>query len=113
MYTIGVGTKTGELIETSDGFVKDPAGNVVKSALNEEVLDRIAAETGGFYVRSAPGDFGLERVYREGIAELQRAEGESRLTKSFIERYQWFVAAALILLALEAAVRPVKWRPSR
>ena len=91
VFAIGVGTKEGELIQTSEGFVKDKAGNVVKSSLNEDMLERIAFETGGFYVRSAPGDFGLERVYRQGIAELQREERESRMSKIWTERFQWFV----------------------
>ncbi|MDF7798443.1 VWA domain-containing protein [Pontiellaceae bacterium B1224] len=110
VYAIGVGTKQGELIQTSDGFVKDKEGNVVKSSLNENLLERIAFETGGFYVRSAPGDFGLERVYQQGIAELQREDRESRVSKSWTERFQWFVGAAILLLILEAIIRPIKWR---
>jgi len=108
VFAIGVGTREGDLIQTSEGFVKDEAGNVVKSALHEEVLERIALETGGFYVRSAPGDFGLERIYEQGIAELQREDRESRMSRIWIERYQWFLAAALLLLVLEASIRPVK-----
>jgi Ca-activated chloride channel family protein len=108
VFAIGVGTKTGELIQTSDGFVKDKEGNVVKSALNETMLERLAFETKGFYVRSAPGDFGLERVYQQGIAELQREERESRMSKIWTERFQWFIAAALLLLLIEASIRPIK-----
>ncbi|MDF7826110.1 VWA domain-containing protein [Pontiellaceae bacterium B12227] len=113
VFAIGVGTREGELIQTSDGFVKDKDGNVVKSSLNEELLERVAFETGGFYVRSAPGDFGLERIYQQGIAELQREERESRMSKTWTERFQWFVGAAILLLLLEAAIRPIKWRGSR
>jgi Ca-activated chloride channel family protein len=113
VFAIGVGTKEGELIQTSEGFVKDKAGNVVKSSLNEDILEKLAFETGGFYVRSAPGDFGLERIYREGIAELQRAERESRLSKTWTERFQWSLTVALILLLLEAAIRPVKFNRER
>lgn len=108
VFSIGVGTLTGELIQTSDGFVKDRSGNVVKSSLNENMLERIAFETGGFYVRSAPGDFGLERVYQQGIAGLQREERESRMAKIWQERFQWFIGASLLLLVVETAVRPVK-----
>lgn len=107
VFAIGVGTKEGELIQTSDGFVKDRSGNVVKSSLNEKVLERLAFETGGFYIRSAPGDFGLERVYQQGIAELQREEREERMAKIWTERFPWFLAAALLLLILESAIRPV------
>lgn len=112
VFAIGVGTREGELIQTSDGFVKDKDGHVVKSSLNEAMLERIAFETGGFYVRSAPGDFGLERIYQQGIAELQREDREARMTKNWVERFQWFVAAALLLLILESAIRPVKWKRS-
>jgi len=108
IFAIGVGTKEGELIQTSEGFVKDKSGHVVKSSLNETMLERMAFETGGFYVRSAPGDFGLERVYQQGIAELQREERESRMSKSWTERFQWLLGAALVLLVVEATVRPVK-----
>lgn len=108
VFAIGVGTLEGELIQTSDGFVKDRSGNVVKSSLNESMLERIALETGGFYVRSAPGDFGLERVYQQGIAELQREERESHMAKIWQERFPWFIGASLLLLLIEATVRPTK-----
>ncbi len=108
VFAIGVGTLQGELIQTSDGFVKDDSGNVVKSSLNEDMLERIALETGGFYVRSAPGDFGLERVYQQGISELQREERESRMAKIWQERFPWFIGASLLLLLLEAAIHPGK-----
>ncbi len=112
IFAIGVGTIEGDMIETSDGLVKDQDGNVIKSHLNEGMLERIAFETGGFYVRSAPGDFGLERIYQQGIAELQREEREARMSKSWTERFQWFLAAAILLLIIEAAIRPTKWRVS-
>lgn len=108
VFAIGVGTREGDMIETSDGLVKDSDGNVIKSRLNEDILEQIAFETGGFYVRSAPGDFGLERIYQQGIAELQREERDARMSKSWTERFPWFLAAALLLLVFEAVIRPTK-----
>jgi Ca-activated chloride channel family protein len=108
VFAIGVGTLEGTIIDTSDGLVKDSKGNVIKSSLNESMLEHIAFETGGFYVRSAPGDFGLERVYQQGIAELQREERESRMAKIWQERFPWFVGAALLVLVIEAGIRPTK-----
>ncbi|MDZ8119247.1 VWA domain-containing protein [Pontiella agarivorans] len=110
VFAIGVGTKEGDLIQTSEGFVKDSKGNVVKSSLDEKLLERLAFETGGFYVRSAPGDFGLERVYQQGIAQLQREDRETRMSKIWTERFQWFAGAALLILILESLIRPIKWR---
>ncbi len=106
LYAIGVGTAEGELIPLrQDGqsmsFVKDDQGRVVKSRLNEAALREMAARTGGMYVRSAPGDFGMETIYREGIAHLQQDEYESRLQKRYYERYQWPLGLAVLLLVIE------------
>ncbi len=102
LFSVGVGTLAGELIPAQEGYVKNPQGQVVKSALNEVLLEKLASETGGFYVRSAPGDFGLDRIYKLGIAGLQRSEQETRLAKVYEERFVWFAAAALLLLLAEA-----------
>ena len=106
---MGVGSLDGELIPSSDagnrpGFVKDSSGNVVKSALHEDILSKLAVATGGTYVRSAPGDFGLERVYDQGIAQLKRDDRDSRMTKAYEDRFVWLLGMAFVLLTLEAAI---------
>ncbi len=106
LFSIGVGTLDGDLIPTSEGYVKNPQGQVVKSSLNEGLLEKLARETGGFYVRSAPGDFGLDRIYKLGISSLQRGEQETRLAKVYEERFGWFAAAALFFLLAEGLFRP-------
>lgn len=103
LYSIGVGTPEGELIPIKGGgYVKDEQGHIVKSTINEGLLEQLARETGGFYVRSAPGDFGLDRIYNLGISTLQRNEQETRLAKIYEERFAWFAAVALALLLAEA-----------
>lgn len=109
VFAVGVGSLDGELIPSADaenrpGFVKDNSGNVVKSALREDVLSKLAVATGGTYVRSAPGDFGLERVYDQGIAQLKRDEQDSRMTKAYEDRFAWLLGAAFVLLILEAVI---------
>ncbi len=106
LFCIGVGTLSGELIPSNEGYTKDSQGRVVKSSLNEGLLEKLARETGGFYVRSAPGDFGLDRIYKLGISDLQRDEQESRLAKVYEERFVWFAAAALLFLLTEGLFRP-------
>lgn len=106
LFSIGVGTLDGDLIPTSEGYVKNPQGQVVKSSLNEGLLQKLARETGGFYVRSAPGDFGLDRIYKLGISSLQRGEQETRLAKVYEERFGWFASAALFFLLAEGLFRP-------
>ncbi len=109
VYAIGIGTSDGELIPVREQdrpmeFLKDREGQVVKSRLNEEALKQIALKTGGIYVRSAAGDFGIETIYEKGIAQLQRAEHEARLQKRYLERYQWPLGIALALLVIEMFV---------
>jgi Ca-activated chloride channel family protein len=106
IYVIGVGTTEGELIpvrenDQSLAFVKDKEGQVVKSRLDEETLKQIALLTGGMYVHSVPGDFGMDTIYDKGIAHLQRKEYEARLQKRFFERFQWPLGIAVALLLME------------
>ncbi len=107
VYAIGVGTPDGELLpapEGAAGFQKDAAGHVIKSSLREDVLARLAAETGGVYVRAAPGDLGLEKLHREHLAQLARDESDTRRFKRWEDRAGWFLGAALLLLAVEAVL---------
>lgn len=107
VFAVGVGTIEGDLIPLKDeqghsGFVKDAEGKVIKSSLNESPLQQLAMDTGGIYVRSAPGDFGMERIYDRGIDQLQRDEQESRMMKIYEERFVWFLLSAFIMLTIEA-----------
>ena len=104
VYTIGIGTLAGEMVPAGDGqgYFKDRQGQIVKTALKEDVLQKLALGTGGTYVRSAPGDTGLERVFNESINDLKRTDQETRTAKIYEERFVWALAAALLLLAWES-----------
>jgi Ca-activated chloride channel family protein len=109
IYTIGVGTAEGELIPIREvgkpmEFLKDREGQVVKSRLNEEMLKELALKTGGIYVRSVPGDFGIDTIYDKGIAQLQRKEYQAQLQKRYFERFQWPLGLAFALLVVESFV---------
>ena len=106
VFCIGVGSPEGELIPVRDergteSFLKDAKGNVVKSRLNEGLLESIALGTGGVYVRAVQSDFGVERLYDEVITKLKREESGSRRVKRPHERFVWFLAAGFLLLAAE------------
>jgi Ca-activated chloride channel family protein len=106
VFAVGVGATAGEAIPAAggagDAFLRDRSGNVVRTALKEEVLEKLAFATGGQYVRATADDFGLERAYSQGMANLQRDERESKLTRVYVERFPWFLAAAALLLVLES-----------
>jgi Ca-activated chloride channel family protein len=105
IFTVGVGTPQGSLIPISgeDGgtaFVKDSAGQVVKSKLDEKRLREVAQATGGFYVQLENGPRTMQQIYHEGPAKMQAAEFDVRLSRRPIERYQWPLGATLLALAL-------------
>lgn len=109
IFTVGVGTPQGSLIpitgdngETS--FVKDSAGQVVKSKLDDKRLREIAEATGGSYVHLENGPRTMQQVQNEGLAKMQAAEMDVRLSRRPIERYEWPLSAALIALALSMLI---------
>lgn len=116
VFAIGVGSAEGELIpmQTRNGepkqFLKDHQGNVVKTSLDDRTLRQIARETNGMYVMALNKDFGLDRVYDEGISTLKRAEQESRVLKRFEERYCWFLLLGFFFIGVEAALSEKKKR---
>jgi Ca-activated chloride channel family protein len=109
IFTVGVGTPQGSLIpitgdngETS--FVKNINGQVVKSKLDDKRLREVAEATGGFYVHLENGPRTMQQVQSEGLAKLQAAEMDVRLSRRPIERYQWPLGGALIALALSMLI---------
>jgi Ca-activated chloride channel family protein len=109
IFTVGVGTPQGSLIpitsESSEtAFVKDSAGQVVKSKLDEKRLQEVAQATGGFYVHLENGPRTMQQIYNEGLAKMQAAEIDVRLSRRPIERYEWPLGAAIIALALSILI---------
>jgi Ca-activated chloride channel homolog len=109
IFTVGVGTPQGSLIPITgdDGetsFVKDSAGQVVKSKLDDKRLREIAEATGGFYLHLENGPRSMQQIQTEGLAKMQAAEMDVRLSRRPIERYEWPLGAALIALALSILI---------
>jgi Ca-activated chloride channel family protein len=105
IYTIGIGTSEGELLPLDKGgFVKDAHGQVVKSRLNDETLKDIALATGGAYVQGLGPSLGLDQVFRDHIATMERRDLASTLERRYEERFQIPLAAVILLLAIEAAM---------
>lgn len=107
IFCVGVGTREGELIPVVDeignrSFLKDREGQVVKSRLDETTLQKIALNTGGGYVRASGAEYGLDIIYKEKIAAMEKRDIESKLQKRYEERYQIPAAIALCILCLQA-----------
>ncbi len=109
IYTVGVGTPSGELIPLTRGgkdgvFVKDETGQPVKSRLDETMLQKIAGATGGRYEPLGQQAEGLEAIYREKLSLVPKQELAERMQRVPIERFQWPLMLAFILLLAEFAI---------
>jgi Ca-activated chloride channel family protein len=102
IYTVGVGTPNGDLIpipqEDGGGFVKDETGQYVKSHLDQEKLQAIAAATNGLYAPLGTRGEGLDYIYQKALAPLAPHDLAFRQQRVYTERYQLFLTPAVFLL---------------
>lgn len=115
IYCIGIGTTEGELVQLTDesgrkSFLKDREGNIVKSRLNEAVLQKIALGTGGIYVRSSGAEFGLELIYDDRLSKMEKRDIKQKMNKLYHERFQIPLAVALLLLLAESFIGEARKR---
>ncbi len=104
IYTVGIGSADGSLIPVpgengGTDFVKDESGENVKSRLDEERLRKIAESTGGFYVHLDSGLVEMQQIARDGLSQMKEQDIDAKMSRRPIERYQWPLAAGLVLLA--------------
>jgi len=105
IFTVGIGSAEGTLVAVAgaDGntdYIRDEKGQVVKTKLNEALLQQIATVTGGFYL-PLRGANTMDTLYERGLAPLPKSEGVEKLVRRYHEQYHWPLAAAIILLLAE------------
>jgi len=106
IFTVGIGTAEGELLRIKNGqggsdYVRDEQGNVVKSHLNERLLQQIAGATeGGFYL-PLRGAKAIDTLYDQGLAKLPKSQHQEKFVRQYHERYHWPLAVAIVLLLVE------------
>lgn len=117
IFTVGIGTAEGELIDIEQNgqhtFLKDRRGQVVKSRLNDDALKQIATASGGAYLHAEGSDFGLDKLYNDHIATMEKRQLESTMERRYKERFQWPLGAALLLLTLEPLLARRRRRKGR
>ncbi len=103
IYTIGFGNPEGAPIPVTNeygqtiGYKTDEQGAMVLSKLDDATLQTIADTGHGRYYRATAGGSELDSLLVE-IDGLQTAQLQSRMETTMIERYQIFLALALIAL---------------
>ncbi|MGA1204422.1 MAG: InlB B-repeat-containing protein [Opitutales bacterium] len=108
ILTIGVGSTRGELIPVRGpagvDYLRDATGKPVSTSLDEETLRQIAALSNGVYAPLGPTGAGLARAYEFCLAQLPAAERKESLQRIPIERFQWVLLLAVLLLVVETLV---------
>ncbi len=118
IHTVGIGSERGVPIPVKKTggnvvYLKDNTGNLVMTRLNPAILEQIAAEGNGKYFHAGT-DLDLAHIYAE-IMKLEKQDlGTNRMTV-YEERYQIFLAIALLFLLAEFFVpervrRKAPWR---
>jgi len=113
IFTIGFGSKAGEIIPIRDengnisDYKKDETGNTVNSKLDEDLLKNIAQITGGKYYYSQSGFLDIESIVTE-INSFEKKELNSKLTQQYEQRFYYFLAVGMLLLILEIFIKETK-----
>ena len=102
LNTVGIGSPEGvPLIDNEKHELrKDADGNPIITKLNEAELQQLAANTKGIYVKLEDADDAAEKIK----AQINTIEQQSLSDEAFINYnsyFQWFLAAAFILLLIE------------
>jgi Ca-activated chloride channel family protein len=105
-FVMGIGTPEGAPIPLPEGGYKaDASGHVVLTRLNEAVLQDLALQTGGGYVRSVSGDLDLDQIYRRGIKAAFTDEALATTQKKLPHyQFQIFLLVALGAFIVESLI---------
>ena len=99
VYCIGLGSAS----STDEQLVKDISGNIVRNYIDEDLLGRIATNTGGKYYR-ATDKASLQAIYGQ-IDQLEKSKAEIIRYKEVQEMFIPLVLEALAWLLLEVVLR--------
>lgn len=122
MYTIGLGSPAGALIPVYNAYgqqidvKRDRSGNPVLTKLDEGSLERIASLGNGAYYRGTSNQDELNEIYK-AINALQKREFGTKQFTDYEPRFQYFVAAGILLLLIELLISEktigwlARWNP--
>ena len=111
IFTVGLG-------DPSEGAripVRDDKGNLIYmkyrnqeiwSRMDEELLKKIALDTGGAYIPARTRSYDLGRVYEKHLAGLTRGEIRAEKRKRYREQFQLFVCLGVLFLLLDMFLPP-------
>jgi Ca-activated chloride channel family protein len=100
IHIVGVGSPQGAPIPQGHNYMKDKAGNVVVTQMNEEMCRQIAGIGRGIYVRTDNTNAALRALQQE-LEKMHKTEMESKTYSEYDEQFPFFAWCTLALLILE------------
>lgn len=114
VFAVGAGTAAGGPIPMgssagSDLYKRDEQGEIIRTRLDQSLLQKLASSGGGVVYLLNQGDAAVTAIRRE-VSRLQKREVEVRSFAEYESYFQWFLLPAFLLLALDAWLA---WRKKR
>jgi Ca-activated chloride channel family protein len=106
VHTIGIGNPDEARPIILGREVLKHRGETVKTRLEEAPLREIAEQTKGTYIAARTGPVPLVELFRGKIEPGLKREAVDEAPPTYIQRYEWFFAAALLLFILEMTLGP-------
>ena len=103
VFAVGVGSPEGEVIPMDGDLLRDKEGEIVVTRLDEKVLQEVAAEGNGVYVRAGNSEFGLNPII-EDIRKMEDEKYSSIVFEEYDEQFMYFLGIALFFFVIEMLV---------
>lgn len=103
LFTLGVGTEKGSTIPSRKGNKRDKNGKEVISRLQAESLQKLAARADGEYFLISDKENETTQLI-QSISQIEGELRESRKVDVAANKYQWFLAIALLLFLLDTLI---------
>lgn len=101
VFILGVGTSKGAPIpDGNGGYLKDNSGQIVLSALNEQMCQQVAKAGNGVYIHVDNTSDAQEKLNKE-LSKLQSGISETVVYSEYNEQFQIFGIILLLLLIVE------------
>ena len=115
IFTVGLGSskvapkpiKENNIVKS---YKKDEKGEVVITRLNENLLQKMANQSAGKYIKGDNTNKVVDDIINE-LKEMDKKEFESKQFVSFKDQFQWFLGFGLLLLLIDSIVfnKKTKW----
>ena len=115
ILSVGLGSVKGAPIPIKENnivksYKKDENGEVVITRLDENLLQKIAQQSDGKYIKGDNTAYVVDEVINE-LKEMDKKEFESKQFVSFKDQFQWFIGIGLLLILLDSVIfnKKTKW----